>query len=319
MLIWASQITDPLYEARDDVWMQAEIGKRLGIDAKIVNPIPLKQMVFNQMAGAKVIAEDGAHYDSLVSITAEDLSTLGVVGKVQSGRIPIQELREKGIYQVKRSHGDNFGCIAYKDFRDDPVANPVKTPSGKLHIFSQDLADEIKLYGWTEVAPIAKYLPAREGYEDTFKNLKRREKGDYPLQLFTPHYLRRSHSVFDNVGWLRRAWPQELMMNTIDALARGLKTGDTVKVTSRHGVVIRPVLITPHIIPGVVALGEGAWADRDDKSGIDRAGATNSLAGNLPCGQGVQAWNTNSVQVEKYFTPLPADYTWASRIVLKKG
>jgi anaerobic dimethyl sulfoxide reductase subunit A len=319
ILMWTSQITEPLYEAKDDLWMEVEIGKRLGIDPKVIDPIPIKQRIFNQISGAMVVTDDGRHYEPLVSITASDLVELGISGKPQSGRLPILELRERGIYQVKRSPGDHLSFIAFKDFRDNPQANPLKTPSGKLHIFSQDLTDEIKLYGWTEVAPIAQYVAAVEGFEETFKDWDHRVKGDYPFQLITPHYLRRAHSVLDNIPWLRRAWPQELMMNTLDARDRGLSSGDTVKVTSRHGAVIRPVQVTPHIMPGVVALGEGAWADRDDKTGIDRAGASNSLAGSLPCGQGVQPWNTNSVQVRKYQGSLPADYTWPQRIMPREG
>jgi anaerobic dimethyl sulfoxide reductase subunit A len=68
-----------------------------------------------------------------------------------------------------------------------------------------------------------------------------------------------------------------------------------------------------------MALGEGAWADKDDATGIDRAGATNSLSGSLPNGQGVQPWNTCNVRVEKYDDPLPPDYQWPQRIIFKEA
>ncbi len=317
MMIWASQVVDPMFEAKDDSWIEEEIAKRIGIDPTLINPLPLKQQIFNQIAGATVIKDDGVTYEPLVTITQEDLTALGVDGTPQTGRVPIMELRQTGMYQVPRTPGDNFGYIAYKDFRDDPVAHPLNTPSGKLQIYSQSLVDYITSFGWiTDLPPVAQYKPPKEGYEDTFSNWETQTKGDYPLQLFTPHYMRRSHSIFDNIRWMRRAFPEELMMNPLDAETRGLQTGDIVKVTSRHGTVIRPVLVTAEILPGVVALGEGAWADKDDDTGIDRAGATNSLSGSLPCGQGVQPWNTNNVQIEKYDGALPADYTWPQRIVL---
>lgn len=319
MMIWASQITEPLFEAKDDSWIEEEIAKRLGLDPTVVNPLPLKQQIFNQIAGATVVKDDGVTFEPLVTITQDDLTALGVDGQPQQGRIPIMQLREQGVYQVPRSTDDNFGYIAYKDFIDDPEAHPLTTASGKFQIHSQSLVDYVGSFGWTtDLAPVAQYMPPREGFEDTFSDFQNRVKGDYPLQLFTPHYLRRSHSIFDNVRWMRRAFPEELMMNPLDAEPRGIKTGDIVKVTSRHGVVVRPVLVTAEIVPGVVALGEGAWADKDDETGIDRAGATNSLAGSLPCGQGVQPWNTNNVEIEKYDGKLPADYTWAQRIVLKE-
>jgi anaerobic dimethyl sulfoxide reductase subunit A len=179
--------------------------------------------------------------------------------------------------------------------------------------------DQIQSYGWTAIAPVAHYDPPVEGFEDTFSDWATRVKGDFPFQLITHHYLRRSHSILDNIPWLREAWPQELLLNEADAAELGLQTGDVVKVTSRHGAVIRPVYITPGIMPGVVALGEGAWADKDDATGLDRAGATNSLSGSLPCGQGQQPWNTCNIRVEKYAGELPADYTWPQRIVLKEA
>ncbi len=318
-MFWDSQVVEPIFEAKDDSWMEVELAKRLGIDPLVIEPIPLKQQIFNQIAGATVVTEDGVTYEPLATITAADLETLGVDGAPQTGRIPILELKQQGVYQVPRAPGDNFGYIAYQAFREDPEANPLPTVSGKLHIHSQALVDDIAAYGWiTDLAPVAQYVPPVEGYEDTFSDWENRVKGDYPLQLYTPHYLRRSHSILDNNLWLRKAWPEELVMNTLDAEERGLQTGDIVKVTSRHGVVIRPVQVTAEMLPGVVALGEGAWVDRDDETGIDRAGATNSLSGTLPCGQGVQPWNTNNAQVEKYTGTLPSDYSWPQRIVLKE-
>ena len=67
-------------------------------------------------------------------------------------------------------------------------------------------------------------------------------------------------------------------------------------------------------------MGEGAWATRDDTTGIDMAGATNSLSGTTPTGQGVQPWNTNIAQVEKYTgEPLEPDSSWPQRIPLKEA
>ncbi|HMN15073.1 MAG TPA: molybdopterin dinucleotide binding domain-containing protein, partial [Bellilinea sp.] len=168
-------------------------------------------------------------------------------------------------------------------------------------------------------APIPQYQPQKEGYEATFSDWEKQVKGDYPLQLITIHYARRSHSTLDNVLWLREAFPQELMMNSVDAAERGIKTGDTVKVSSQHGVVIRPALVTPRVVPGAVLLGEGAWADVDDESGIDRAGATNTLNGGNASGQGAQPYNSCIVQVEKYHEMLAPDAQWPQRIPLKEA
>lgn len=109
-------------------------------------------------------------------------------------------------------------------------------------------------------------------------------------------------------------------MNPMDAERRGLKTGDVVQISSRHGTVIRPLHVVERLMPGVVLLGEGAWAEIDEESGIDKAGATNTLNGAIPTGQGHQGWNSCNVQVNKYDGPidLMPDYKWPQRLPLKE-
>lgn len=307
-LIFYRQVVEPLYEARDDIWMEKEVAKRLGLDPKVIQPISVKQMVFNQLAGAEVIKEDGTGYEKLVTITKEDIDELGVEGRTQRGRISYKELEEKGIYQVKRYEGDPYGLISFKDYIEDPNENPLSTESGKFEIYSSKLEETVTAYGWTKQPPIAMYNPPKEGYEDTLDS-------GYPLQLYTIHHGRRAHSTFDNVSWLRKAYPQDLIMNADDAKDRNIKTGDIVKVTSRHGTVIRPVYVTERMMPGVSTLGQGAWVDKDDETGIDKAGSTNSLSGTNPSGQGAQPWNTNNVEIEKYNDKLEADYKWPQRTI----
>jgi anaerobic dimethyl sulfoxide reductase subunit A len=133
------------------------------------------------------------------------------------------------------------------------------------------------------------------------------------------HYPRRTHSVFDNVQWLREAWPQALMMNTLDAEQRGVQTGDTVRVYNQFGSVLRPVYVTPRARPGVVFLGEGAWPEFDEL-GNDLAGATNTLSGDYPSGPDIESWQACVVEVEKWTgKPLAPDYTWASRVIFKEA
>ncbi len=105
-------------------------------------------------------------------------------------------------------------------------------------------------------------------------------------------------------------------MNPIDAEARGLKHNDQVLITSQHGQVIRPVSISPTMMPGVVTLSEGAWVQRDDETGIDHAGATNSLNGVHLTGQGEEPWNTCVVEVEKWTgEPIAPDAQWPQRVI----
>jgi len=316
-LLYYSQVTEPLYEARDEAWIERELAKRMGVDPDEIAPLSETQKMFNAVAGATVIKDDTSGYEPLVTITEEDIAELGVEGKPQKGRVPFKEFKQSGSYQVPREPGDKFGYITAQAFREDPEENPLPTKSGKLEIHCQTLADRIAAYGYITIPPIAQYHPPLEGYEDTYSNFKGSEKGEYPLQLVTIHYGRRSHSVFDNIKQLRGVFPQEFMINAIDAEARGIEHGDTILIRSRHGKVLRRAFVTERLTPGVVYLGEGAWVQMDEEKGVDLAGATNTLSGSNPTGQGVQPWNTCNVQVEKWDgDPLDPDVEWPQRIVL---
>ncbi len=318
MVLWGNQVTEPLFEARDGQWIERELATRLGLNPDDIYPVSRKQQAFNSIAGATVIAKDASGYEPLVTITSNDIAELGVDGVPQRGRISLEELRDKGVYQVERSEGDPFEHIALKAFRDDPEANPLYTPSGKLEIYSKALSDKTAAYRLSTCPPIAQYRPPVEGVEGTYEDWASKVKGDYPLQMVTIHYGRRSHSVFDNIGQLRKAFPQELMISTIDAEERGIKNGDAVLVASRHGKVLRPAYVTDRVTPGVILLGEGAWVQMDEGLGIDLAGATNTLNGSIPTGQGEEPWNSCNVQVTKWTgDPLVNDYKWEHRIPVK--
>lgn len=317
---WASRVIEPLFEAKDDEWIDWEIGKRLGVYDPEMPELPLKQRLFNQVAGATVVMEDGVSTEPLVSITQEDLDVLGVTGTPQAGRIPILEFRKNGSYQIPRQEGDNFGYIALKTFREDPEANPLPTESGLIELHCQKLAADITALGWTELRPIPEYIPPQRGYEETFSDWENKVKGDFPLQMYNKHYWRRSHSEFDNVLQLREAFPQEFVMNPIDAAARGIQTGDFVKITSSEGSAIRPVVVTERIMPGVTFIGHGAWTEYDETLGLDKAGSDNYLEAGVPTVEGHSGYNTQIVQVEKWNGPrLAPDARWPQRIIFQEG
>lgn len=315
ILIMHSQVIEPLYESKDDMWVATEIGKRLNLDVKQIDSIPLKQDFFDQLAGATVVKENGKDFEKLVTITEADIKEMGVQGSPQTGRIPFKEFKENGIYQVKRAPNDNFGFTEFEDYRKEPEKYPRATPSKKIEIHCQTLATKIKNYGWTEMSPIGKYFKPEEGYEDTFKDWKTKVKGEFPFQMYTIHYRRRSHSILDNVPWLREAFPQEFIMNAQDGSKLGLKEGDPVKITSRHGSVLRSVHLTERMMPGVTTLGEGAWIEIDEETGLCTSGTVNILEGGIPTGQGHMGSNSCNIKVEKYDKPLIPDYKWPQRII----
>jgi anaerobic dimethyl sulfoxide reductase subunit A len=310
--MWHSQVMEPFFEAKDDLWIGAELAKRLGIDPKLVEPWPWKQEVLNRVADTYVLNEDGEK-ENLVTITQEDLDHYGVEGEPQQGRIGVREFQESGIYHVPRNANDGYGFIYLKEFRENPEENPAPSASGKLEIHCQGLADYVRDCGWSEIRPIPTYTPPLEGYEKTFADWDAKVKGDYSLQLYNVHMPRQAHQFFENVSVLREAFPHDFMMNPLDATPRGIENGDTVLVRSRWGKILRRVWVTNLMMPGVTGLGQGARIDLDEETGIDRGGCANTLKGPAPTGGGALGWNTTIVEVEKWegeplerdFGPLP--------------
>jgi anaerobic dimethyl sulfoxide reductase subunit A len=308
-LLWTSQIMEPYFESKDDSWISVELGKRLGLNLAEIEPCSYKQNVFDHVMSARVIKEDASGFEPLVTVTEADMKEFGFEGEPQQGRIALKEFKEKGIYHVERKPGDNYSHIPYKAFRDDPENNPRDTPSGKLEIHCQSYADYVKACGWSEISPIAVYKPPLEGYEATFSDWDKKVKGEYPLQQFDLHVLRRVHSTLDNTPWLQEAFHQTSWMNPIDAEARGIKDGDTVVISSRHGKIMRNITVTNRIIPGAVAVGQGSWLNLDDELGIDKGGCVNVLHGSISTGQGHMGLNTCNVEIEKWGgEPLKDDY-----------
>jgi anaerobic dimethyl sulfoxide reductase subunit A len=163
------------------------------------------------------------------------------------------------------------------------------------------------MYGYSTISPIGKYQEERP---DQGHHARSEE---YPLLLFTPHSLRRAHTQLDSVPYQREAFPQECFMSVVDAEARGIKTGDVVLMKSPHGKVIRHAKVLPGMIPGSVALQDGAWISIDEATGIDQAGCPNILQAYPATGMGYQCWTGTLLQVEKYDGELLPDAKWAPR------
>ena len=156
--------------------------------------------------------------------------------------------------------------VAFADFRADPLAHPLPTPSGKIEIFSKQLYD---LNRPDEIPAVPKYI---QEWESPFSP----EAQDYPLQAMGHHTLHRVHSTHDNNDWLEEAFPQVVYMNPLDAKPRRIRHGDLVRVYNARGEMILPCHITNRILPGVVDIPQGAWWSPDEK-GIDRRGNINVL------------------------------------------
>ncbi|MDR0805592.1 MAG: molybdopterin-dependent oxidoreductase [Enterobacteriaceae bacterium] len=185
-----------------------------------------------------------------------------------------EEFRQQGIYKQLDPDGHH---VAYKKFRQDPQANPLTTPSGKIEIYSSQLAEIAKTWQLAAddvIDPLPIYSAGFESYADP-------KRQQFPLQLSGFHYKSRTHSTYGNVDVLKAACRQEMWINPIDAQERGIKHGDLVRIYNDRGEVQINAKVTPRMMPGVVALGEGAWYSPDAK-GVDHGGSINVLTTQRP-------------------------------------
>lgn len=180
--------------------------------------------------------------------------------------------------------------VAFSDFRKDPKRYPLKTPSGKIEIFSKTL---FEMKNPDEIPAVPKYI--RE-WESPFGN----EAEIFPLQAMGHHYMSRVHSTHNNNEWSMEAFPQRVFMNTLDAEKRKIKNGDLVRVWNDRGSLVSRCRLTKKILPGVVDIPQGAWY-KPDSEGNDLGGNINVLTSDkwTALAKG-NAQHTIMVEVEKY-------------------
>ena len=148
-----------------------------------------------------------------------------------------------------------------------------------IEIYSSQLADiaaRWQLQKDETISPLPIYASTFEGWDDPLRD-------QFPLQLFGFHYKARTHSSYGNVDVLQAACRQEVWINPLDAGKRGIKNGDLVRVFNPRGELRIAAKVTPRIMPGVAAMGQGAWHDANmDGDRIDRGACINTLTTQRP-------------------------------------
>lgn len=187
---------------------------------------------------------------------------------------------------------ENTEFVRFKDFRDDPILNPLGTPSGKIEIYSTTI--EKMKYDDCHAHP-AWFEPAEW--------LLMKEKSA-EFHLISTHPVDRLHSQLNNTS-LRKKYAvngrEPIYINTKDAKRKGIKKGDIVRVFNKRGEVLAGAVITNDIKEGVVRLPEGAWYDPNSK-GLCRNGSANVLTLDIPTSKLANGniAHTALVNIEKY-------------------
>lgn len=271
------RIAEPAGEARDDYWIFSELSARLGTERAFTEGRTVRGWL-----------------EHLYEKTRADLERMGLPAPAfgefwEAGQIELPVLP------------DNGGPARL--FRDDPITNRLKTPSGKIEIFSETIAS----FEYADcVGHPAWYQPV-EGHGSP---AMRR----FPLHLVANQPATRLHSQLDYGDLSRESKiggrePARLHPET--ASARGIADGAIVKIFNDRGHCLAGVRLSSDVMPGVIQLSTGAWFDPEDPEAdwtgcvhgnpniLTRDAGTSSLAqgctGQLSC-----------VEIEPFHGDLPA-------------
>jgi biotin/methionine sulfoxide reductase len=158
--------------------------------------------------------------------------------------------------------------VLFESFRDDPLANPLKTPSGKIEIASTTIAG----FQYDDCPGHPSWLPPNEW-------LGASEADQWPLHLITNQPADKLHSQMD-AGSVSRAGKvggrAPMRIHPDDASARGIVTGDIVRVFNARGACLAGAVVDAALVPHVVVMPTGAWFDPQDAA-LERHGNPNVL------------------------------------------
>ena len=138
-------------------------------------------------------------------------------------------------------------------FRSDPLKYPLRTPSGKIEIFSE----AIDSFNYKDCRGHPRWYEHTEWLGGERAQL-------YPLHMISNQPRTQLHSQYDHASTSRKRKIKDrerARLNPADAAARGIADGDVVKVYNDRGACLAGVELSPDIRRGIIELPTGAWYD----------------------------------------------------------
>jgi len=254
------RLIDPVGEARDDYEIFTDLARRMDLE--------------HEFTEGRSAGEWLTHlYDQFRQETMADGIDLP----------DLDELRRQNWIDLP-VRGAEYAETPFAEFRQDPVASPLSTPSGRIEIFSAT----IDQFGYDE-------CPGHPCWHAPDEWLGAALAAEYPLHLVSPQPGDKLHSQMESaIADLPGARPTPIEINPEDANSRGLNDGDLVTVFNQRGGCKARAHISTSIRPGVVSLPTGAWLEADI-DGTDVQGNPNILTrdlGTSRIGQGSSAHTT---------------------------
>ncbi len=261
------QAVAPYGEARDDYAILADIAGQLGLRERFTEGLTEQEWLERMYReNARRVAEHGIALPSFETFWEQGLVDLSAYDAPQ---------------------------VMHAAFRADPAGHPLRTPSGRIEIFSAEIAS----FGLAD-------CPSHPVWLEPFEWLGSAAAREYPLHLISDQPPRRLHSQLDRSPYSQAgkvAGREPVWINPADAAARGIASGDLVELYNARGRTIAGAVVSGDVMPGVVRLATGSWWDSPD-AGAERSGNPNALTldrGASSFSQGCSA-QTCLVQARRY-------------------
>ena len=276
-LIAMKKAREPIGESKDDYWIFSELAKRLGKGDEYTEGRDPMQWLSH-----------------LYGESREKSAKAGVTIP------PFDEFWEAGIAEAEGGARDPVMLAA---FRADPENNPLKTPSGKIEIFSEKIAS----FGYDD-------CPGHATWMEPIEWLGSKKAERFPLHMLSDQPADKLHSQLDHSPHAKATkvkGRQPITLHPEDAAARGISDGDLLRVFNDRGACLAAARLSDRIRRGVVRLSTGAWFDPADAGSnrpLEKHGNPNALTldiGASKLSQGCIA-QTCLVEIERFDGPAPA-------------
>jgi anaerobic selenocysteine-containing dehydrogenase len=221
---------DPVGESRSELAMWREIVRRID-PAKAAQYFEMDE----EAAIEAILAAGGGPGGPTEGITLDQLKAGPVRLRVPDPDIPfLAQIRDLQPFPPR--------SLPAKLEQTQPFV-----PTGRIEFYKEE--DRFRQLG--EAVPTYK-PPFDDGVHDP---------ATWPLALLTPHSKWRIHSSYANNAWLAEihGGKPEVFISPQDAAARGIATGDEIRVFNTRGEVVAWAHVTPSEQPGSVTLYEGWW------------------------------------------------------------
>ncbi len=192
--------------------------------------------------------------------------------------------------------------VMLEDFRADPVAHALKTPSGRIELHSQRIAS----FNYDD-------CPGHPVWQAPVEWLGSPAAEAHPLHLISdqPHTKLHSQLDFSSYSLGDKVNGREpVVIHPEDARSRGIAHGDVVRLFNARGACLASARVTDATMPGVLRIATGAWWDPTvvgDPDTLEKHGNPNVLTQDVGTSRLSQGCAAQSclVQVERFTGAVP--------------